>query len=345
MTLRRAGSRTHKRSPRIPYLISVSLLAAALASHLAPVAQEKISDPQDDVVRVETNLVTVPTYVTDARGARIRGLTQSDFQISDEGRPVEIAYFAAGAARVKLVFLLDASGSTREIIKRQRETATALLERFGENSRVAVFRFWDQPELTVPFTADRVKIRAAFMLPAPPDRRTAIFDAALAAVRAFQSPDADRTERRIVVLISDGLDTASATPDSIVLAEANDHAVSFYVVHLPLYTPRDGRLVPRRTAKGFRGLAEKTGGKFFTVGDARSSLDPNSTYDLAPIFRAVADDLDSQYVLGFYANNAAVPRDGRARRLEVKLSSPNNSSANRKLRVHSLRANYLLSKQ
>jgi len=96
--------------------------------------------------------------------------------------------------------------------------------------------------------------------------------------------------------------------------------ISFYVIHLPLFAPRDGRLAVRPPSKGFRDLAEKTGGKYFLVGNASSALslsENRSSNDLAPIFLAIEEDLRSQYLLGFYAGEAS--RDGRNHRFRVSL--------------------------
>jgi hypothetical protein len=87
---------------------------------------------------------------------------------------------------------------------------------------------------------------------------------------------------------------------------------------LPLYQPRDGRLAVRSPAKGFRDLAEKTGGKYFLVGNAASALAPggyDKNNDLTPVFQAIEDDLRSQYLLGFYAGEGA--RDGRNHRFTI----------------------------
>jgi Ca-activated chloride channel family protein len=284
---------------------------------------------------VRTDLVTVPVFVTGEGGRRVSGLGRDDFEVRDNGRRVETVYFAAGAEQVALLFLLDASGSTREIIARQRETALAIFSRFGARSRVAVMQFRERPELTLPFTDDIANARAAFQTPALPDRRTAIFDASAAAVRAFQTPAAPPAERRLVVLISDGLDTVSTARAATVADHARAAGVSFYVIHLPLYTPSaDGRLVARRPAKGFRELAAKTGGQFFVVGDARAALDPRATYDLQNVFQAIADDLLGQYVLGYYAS--AAEQTAGHHRVEVRLAP----KAGRGLRVRQLREGY-----
>ena len=145
-------------------------------------------------------------------------------------------------------------------------------------------------------------------------------------------------ERRIVLLMSDGLDTLSSTSYARVIDIARARGVSFYVIHFPLFTPRDGRLAPRPPSKGFRDLAEQTGGRYFKTGDAKSALDPHPHYDLAPVFQAIEDDLRGQYVLGFYPGQTA--RDGRTRLVTISLSKPRKG-----LRVQQLKTSYSLSNE
>jgi Ca-activated chloride channel family protein len=116
------------------------------------------------------------------------------------------------------------------------------------------------------------------------------------------------------------LDNASATKPAQVIADAQAKNVSFYMIQIPLFEPRDGRLVVRGPSKGFRELAEKTGGKYFLVGDSTSALKPANIPDLSPIFSAIEEDLKSQYVLGFYVAESA--RDGRAHRVSIRLTRP-----------------------
>lgn len=318
--------------PRRLTSILLALLSLLLSYQGRAIAQGE--DSVDEVVRVRTDLITVPVFVTDGRGRRISGLRKEDFVVRDNGLVVETEYFAAGAERVALLFALDASGSTRDTIIQQRETALALFSRFGKGSRVAVLRFTSSVDLTAPFTIDSNEALAAFNFPALPGSRTAIFDAAWEAVRVFMTQD--QAERRIVILLSDGLDTASRASPASVISAANGSGISFYVIHLPLYAPRDGRLQPRSASRGFRDLAEKTGGKYFMLGDVKTALLPRPQYDLAPIFKAIEDDLKGQYLLGYYPPRAE--RDAPSHRIEVSVASGNNKS----LRVRTLRSEYVL---
>lgn len=319
--------------PVRPFRAAFITFAAALVL-ISLQIKTPAQEPDDEVLRVRTDLITVPVYVTDRQGRRINGLRQQDFVVRDNGRVVETSYFASGTDRVALLFALDASGSARDIITEQREAALALFSRFGKESRVAVMHFTERALLAASFTAEANQALAAFNFPAIAGRRTAIFDAALASVRSFNTPD--RAERRIVILISDGLDTTSTTNASKVISEALENGVSFYVIHLPLFEPRDGRLAPRPASKGFRDLAEKTGGRYFMLGNARDALQPRPQYDLTPVFNAIEEDLRGQYLLGYYPAEEA--RDSLPHRIEVSLAPGNN----KKLSVRQLRSTYVL---
>jgi Ca-activated chloride channel family protein len=280
------------------------------------VAQQEGDD--DEVVRVNTDLLLFPIRIRDKKGQPVAGLTEADLILKDQDRVTTGLYFSPGADRVALLFALDQSGSLREIISQQQDAALSLFSRFSDRSSIAVLRFSDTPLLVEPFTKDVDAARAAFRFFAARDRQTAIFDAAKKSVQAFDTLPLVRAERRIVILISDGLDNRSTTKADSVINAAIEQRVSFYVIHLPLFEPRDGRLAVRRPSKGFRELAEKTGGKYFLLGDGKSALQPGPT-DLSPIFQAIEDDLKSQYLLGFYIAESS--RDNRKHVFSVSLKA------------------------
>lgn len=287
-------------------------------------------------MRVRTDLVTIPAVVTDAHGRRVAGLTKADFTVEDNGHAVALSYFAAGTEHVALLFALDASGSIREVITQQREAALKLFSRFGHGSRVAVLQFGEKATLMVPFTTDTDKAQSAFNAHPSLNQRTAIFDAAASAVHAFAEPQSNPAERRILILISDGLDNMSTVRAPSVIEDARALGVSIYVIHLPLYAPRDGQLMARPAAKGFRDMAKKTGGRYFMVGDAKSALNPQAAPDLTPVFHAIEEDLHGQYVLGYYTDDRA--RETSLHRIEINLTPRKGP----KLRAQALREGYNL---
>ncbi|MDQ6651229.1 MAG: VWA domain-containing protein [Acidobacteriota bacterium] len=292
----------------VRYLLGFPLALLVVTALQSGILQAQETPIDDEVVRVATHLLVFPIRIRDKRGPVATALTERDLLLKDEDHLTRGLYFNAGADRVSLVFALDQSGSLREIISQQREAALALFGRFGERSQVAVIRFAEKASLVAPFGRDPSVAREAFSFPVLVNQHTAIFDAAAAAVGAFDALPRFRSERRVVILISDGLDNASTTKASSVIEAAFPKQISFYVIHLPLFEPRDGRLAVRTPSKGFRELAEKTGGKYFLVGGARSALTiqtGGASIDLTPVFRAIEEDLRSQYLLGFYIGEEA----------------------------------------
>jgi VWFA-related protein len=273
--------------------------------------------PDDDVLRFNTDLLLFPIRIRDKRGQAVTSLTERDLTLKDEDRVTAGLYFLQGIDRVALVFALDQSGSTREIISLQRDAAVGLFTRFNERSKMAVIRFASKPTLVAAFGRDATVAREAFNFSSVPNQRTAIFDAAATALNAFEDLPPVRSERRLVILISDGLDNASTTKPSAIIEAALRKRISFYVIHLPLYAPREGRLSVRSPARGFKELAEKTNGKYFLVNSP--PLSQIRTIDLKPTFQAIEDDLRNQYLLGFYLAETA--NDGRKHRFSLSLPS------------------------
>lgn len=307
-------------SRRAVCLLPAPACALLLSCTLAIICLPKITKAQepdavDEVVRIDTHLVVIPIRVRDKRGQAVAGLTQNDLTLRDEDNASTGLYLYRGADRVSLVFALDQSGSLREIMNQQRDAALALFAEFGEKSQVAVIRFAEKPQLAIPFGRDVAATRAAFSSATAVNQHTAIFNAAAAATKLFETLPRIRSERRLVILISDGLDTASTVKPAAIIEAALKNQVTFYVIHLPLFTPRDGRLRVRTPAKGFREIAERTGGKYFLVGDQASPLSTPATFDLSAVFKAIEEDLKSQYLLGFYTKESA--NDGRLHRLEI----------------------------
>jgi Ca-activated chloride channel homolog len=298
----------------LPRFALAFLLASFCTSAPLVTAQEPRDD--DDVVRVNTDLLLFPIRIRDKKGQAVAGLTEQDLTLRDDDKVTTGVYFAHGADRVAMLFALDQSGSLQEVISQQRDAALALFSRFSDRSSVAVVRFAETAKLELPFTRDTEAARSAFRFRAIRNQRTALFDAAAHSLNAFDDLPPVRAERRIIVLISDGLDNQSAIRPDSVINVALEKRVSFYVIHLPLFEPDDTDLVVRRPAKGFRDLAEKTGGKYFLAGDTKSALTPKPP-DLTPIFQAIEEDLKSQYLLGFYIAESA--RDNRRHEFTVTL--------------------------
>jgi Ca-activated chloride channel homolog len=298
----------------LPRVLAVLLLIVLIETIPQVVASAQTPASDDEVIRVSTDLLLFPIRIRDKGGKSVTGLTDRDLSLKDEDRATSALHFSPGGDRVALIFALDQSGSVRQIVLQQRDAALGLFGRFSDRSRIAVVRFAETPTLVAPFDRNIEAARKAFDFSVS-NQHTAIFDAAAMAVKTFKTWD--RGERRIVILISDGLDNASRIKPNQVIEDAVRNYISFYVIHLPLFEPFDGHLAVRQPAKGFRELAEKTGGKYFLAADVKAALEPSKSVDLMPIFQAIEEDLRSQYLLGFYVSESA--RDGRRHRFSVSL--------------------------
>jgi VWFA-related protein len=291
----------------------VLFLALVCLGSSPATAQTRETD--DEVLKVTTDLLLFPARIRDKQGDVARSITEKDLYLRDEDHVTSGIYFSPGVDRVAMVFALDQSGSLRETISQQSDAALSLYRRFNDKSSIAVLQFGATSVIAAPFDRDPLRARDAFNLSAHANERTAIFDAAEKSLAMLDGLPRVRSERRIVIMISDGLDNASSTKPDRVIDLARDKRVSFYVIHLPLFEPREGHLAVRRPAKGFRDLAEKTGGKYFLP--ATSALNPGERIDLSPIFKAIEEDLKSQYLIGFYLNETA--NDGRRHNFSLTL--------------------------
>jgi Ca-activated chloride channel family protein len=294
-------------------LLSILFVPASFPFQLG--AQTPTPTDEDEVLRVTTDLILFPARIRDQHGQRPNGLTERDLSLKDPDGVTTRLYLSSGADRVAMIFALDQSGSVRDIILKQKEAALGLFARFSNKSSIAVLHFAETPVIAAPFARDSTLARSAFETTARVNQHTAIFDAAAKAIEMFETLPRVRSERRIVILISDGLDNASRTKPSKVIEAAREKRVSFYLIHLPLFEPRDNRLVVRRPSKGFADLAVKTGGVYLYPGETTFNM--QKTINLEVLFQAIENDLKSQYLIGFYLGERA--HDGKQHNLSLSL--------------------------
>lgn len=279
-------------------------------------------------VSLRADLVVVPVTIRDRQGRILTDLRAEDFTLLDNGRPQPIAFFSSERAAeqltrpIELVLLLDSSRSISAILHQQRTAVISLLGQLGEKTFVSLISFSQHPEVLLDFTNDRDRVLTAFLQHQRIEGNTAIFDAVWFGLRRLGERSQDET-RKIIIMISDGQDTASTIGFRQCLELAAQHGIAVYSILIPIYSPYGDRLVARRPVKGFRELAEETGGKFFQVGTVEQGLNPGAQLDLTPIFEAILQDVRHQYYLGFYPpekNPPGVHRlDVRVHRKGVKV--------------------------
>jgi VWFA-related protein len=174
---------------------------------------------EGDVVRVETQLVTVPAVVTDKTGHPIPTLRQENFVVLEDGKPQRLTNFATTDAPFEIALLLDTSGSTREELGLIRDAANAFISALRPGDLIAVVAFNDEQSTRGP-------VAIVDVLSSLTDKRTVLRNA-IANVRTsngtpfydalgkigdevFQSPASDQFRgRRAVVALTDGVDSSS----------------------------------------------------------------------------------------------------------------------------------------
>lgn len=258
----------------------------------------------DDVVRVNTDLVVLNVTVTDKAGQYVHSLKASNFVIYEDGQKVEpgmIAGFAQQESPYAAVVLLDSSGSMEERFSLARSAAIRFLDGLREEDVAAVFRFDSKVERVQDFSGGRDLAPMAYSIRAK--GMTTLNDAIVEASRVLgERPE----KRKAIVILSDGLDTYSKASSSKAVESALAIGASIYAVDMSsIETPNSSS---RQSALALKGFAEKTGGKFISTPGGPALRDA---------FSGIADELGHQYTIAFRPANKA--RDGKWRKLEVRL--------------------------
>src|SRR2546423_655923 len=169
-----------------PCLLIGSIMLVGIFAPARVTAQTEPSRADDEeILRVNTDLILFPARIRDQRGQRPNGLTDHDLSLADPDHVTTSLYLSAGVDRIAMVFALDESGSLRDIINEQRDAALGLYQHFGSKSSLAVIHFAETPDIVASFTRDISAASAAFSLAVRHNQHTAIFDAAAKALTMF----------------------------------------------------------------------------------------------------------------------------------------------------------------
>src|SRR6476620_4664090 len=238
--------------PRSLWLLAIVLL-------ISPIVH---AQDDDDVVRVNTDLVVLNVTVTDNKGQYVKALKKSDFKVYEDGKEVPvsaIASFAFQDAPYAAVVLLDSSGSMETRFSLARSAAIRFLDGLREEDVAAVYRFDPKVEQVQEFSGGRDLAPVAYAIHAK--GMTTLNDAIVEAAKALS----DRPEsRRAIVVLSDGMDTSSKATSEKAVESALAVGASIYAVDMSsLDTPG---FANRQSAASLKGFAEKTGGRFVATG-------------------------------------------------------------------------------
>lgn len=176
--------------------------------------------------RVEATYIKVPVTIVDTEGRFVSDLTQEELQLFDEGTESPIKNFIIDQAPINVVLLLDVSGSVQEELQEIQKTALRFAKSFDREDRLALVTFSDRMKTLQSWTNKPEKFKRA-LRHLDPGYRTALYDALLATV---QGPFHGVPGRKILVLITDGLDNHSDTRYSDLLNSLIESDVTLYIV-------------------------------------------------------------------------------------------------------------------
>ena len=278
----------------IPFLLAILCLSAIIVS-----AQD------DDVVRVNTELVVLNLTVTDREGNYVKALKKSDFKIFEDGVPVPpemIASFSLHESPYAAVVLLDSSGSMEARFSLARSAAIRFLDGLRPEDVAAVYRFDSKVERVQEFSGGRDLAPIAYAIRAK--GMTTLNDAIVEASKTL----VDRSEhRKAIVILSDGMDTSSKASSAKALESALAVGASIYAVDMSGMEIAGSK--KNQSAASLKEFAEKTGGRFIATPGGPALRDA---------FTGIAEELGHQYTISYRPVNTK--RDGKWRPLEVKLS-------------------------
>ncbi|MEP6919921.1 MAG: VWA domain-containing protein [bacterium] len=259
----------------------------------------------DEVVRVNTDLVVLNVTVSDKAGQYVPGLKLADFKVFEDGKEVPISLissFGAQESPFASVVLLDTSGSMENRLTLGRSAAIRFLDGLREEDVAAVYNFDQKVEQVQDFSGGRDLAPMAFTLRAK--GLTTLYDAIVQASTVL----AQREEKRkAIIVLSDGLDTSSKASSGKAIDSALAVGASIYAVDMSAtegISARNGQ-----SAAALKGFAEKTGGRFVATPGGPALRDA---------FAGIAQELGHQYTIAFRPLNSK--HDGRWRAIDVKLS-------------------------
>lgn len=297
------------------------------------------------VIRSRVDLVEVQCTVTAPDGTRVRGLSEGDFRLLEDGAEQKISSFDAAATPASIALVIDASPSIYRQLGDMRGIARSLAKSLQPQDEVAVVAFADETQVLLPFSRDRTLLNAAFassqLAQVANSSRSFIYQAAyLSAVRLFNG----RAGRKAMILLTDGQDSAlgltwdaeSMEPKAganrsltfqdvtrgiaasgielyVISTEPRPHAMTdeWLASHReqPLISPSARNAgIPLYTLY-LAELTRQVGGELYFLSETGS---------LAAIYHNIALKLDAEYTLGYYPEAGGATSGWRKLKLELR---------------------------
>jgi Ca-activated chloride channel homolog len=308
-------------------VLASALFALALPAVRAadPVAEQPVTDSKVSIeprakpnaltapspranIRVESTLVLIPVTVTDPFNRFVTGLEKENFKLFEDKKEQEVLQFSSEDAPLSIGVVFDASGSMGSKLEKSRQAVAQFFRTANPEDEFFLVQFNDTADLAEPFTRNLEEIQNRLTF-TQSKGRTALLDAIYLALHEMKKA---KNPRKALLLISDGGDNASRYTENEIKNLVKEADVQIYAIGI--YEPVGAR---SRTPEELAGpgllteIAEQTGGRQYAV---------ENLAELADIAAKIGVELRNQYIIGYSPHNQE--RDGKYRRVEVKLNQP-----------------------
>jgi Ca-activated chloride channel homolog len=258
-----------------------------------------------------TDLVVLHVTVKDRNGAHVTGLPQEAFTVSEGGRPQPIRFYTSDDAPVTVGLMIDNSGSMRPNRERLIAAGTTFAESSNPLDELFALTFDDDVRAAMPaeepFTKDVRTLREALTGALNAGGRTALFDGLAAGLDYVAR---GRHERKVLVLVSDGNDTASRSSFDEVFARIQASNIVIYTV--AVVDPLE-----KGNTKVLKQIARASGGEAF---------EPENAEEIVSVLRHIARDIRHTYTIGYEPADSR--RDGTFRKVSVAVRAPDGRRLN-----------------
>lgn len=284
--------------------VTTRMLAAAGAVVAASVVFLQAQPAQGPTFKTGTKIVPIYATVVDATNRLAPDLTKEDFEVLDNNQPQPIVVFDNEIQPITVIVMIDTSGSMTGLIDFVRKGAEQFLIRLLPQDKGRVGAFNDKIEFSAGFTSNRDTLIAALkdLDFGYPTRLNDAIDACLDELRGIEG-------RRVVLLLTDGDDTGSRASAGKVLDRAREEDVMVYGIGLQSEYFNGQYKVRSSPDRNLKKWADETGGGYYRL---------EKTDELSSTFTRIAQELHSQYVLGFTPQTL----DGKVHKLTVRVKRP-----------------------
>jgi Ca-activated chloride channel homolog len=267
----------------------------------AAVALSGVLVAQQPTFKAGTQVVSIFATVTDPQKRLVSGLTQDDFSVFDNEKPQPLVYFDKSIHPINVFVMLDTSGSMTLTIELLKQAAEQFLIRLLPDDKARVGAFNDKIQFNARWSNDRDQL-ITDTKNLDYGNGTRLWDAVGASLDELKAVDG----RKVILIFTDGDDTESRLRLGTVMDRARAEEVMIYAIGLESIYFNGQQRVRTKPDGGLRKIADETGGGYFELTKAS---------ELAPTFTKVAQELHSQYVIGF----TPTMLDNKVHKLAVKM--------------------------